>query len=200
MPKLYSLSPSQNQFPLLGNRLYDRANDGKVMRRLILFRHAKTEARSPGGDDFGRRLVERGRSDAALMGRVLAQAGYAPDVVLVSPAARARETWDLAKAAFPKAEDCLRQDLYDATPEEVASEIAVASGETVMVIGHNPSLQELAVNLVAEHGGSYADIDRLSAAFPTAAAAVFAVDEKGRCRLEGLFRASDHRESAELRR
>jgi phosphohistidine phosphatase len=170
------------------------------MRRLILFRHAKTEARPPGGDDFGRRLVERGRSDAALMGRVLAHAGYAPDLVLVSPAVRARETWELAKTAFPEAEAHLRQDLYDATPEEVASEIEAASGETVMVIGHNPSLQELAVNLVAEHGGSYADIDWLSAAFPTAAAAVFTVDERGRYRLEGLFRASDHREGAELRR
>jgi len=169
------------------------------MRRLILFRHAKTEARPPGGEDFGRRLVERGRSDAVLMGRVLAEAGYAPDVVLVSPAIRARETWDLAKAAFPAAEARLRPDLYDASPEEVAAEIEVASGDTVMVVGHNPSLQELAVNLVAEHGGSYADVDRLSAAFPTAAAAVFAMDESGRFHLEGLFRASDHREGAEMR-
>jgi phosphohistidine phosphatase len=200
MPKLYSQFSPQNQFPRLRIRLYERANGRKVMRRLILFRHAKTEARPPGGDDFGRRLVERGRSDAALMGRVLAQAGYVPDLVLVSPAVRAQETWELVKPAFPKAEARLRQDLYDATPEEVASEIEVAPAETVMVIGHNPSLQELAVNLVAEHGGSYADIDRLSAAFPTAAAAVFAVDEKGRCQLEGLFRASDHREGVELRR
>lgn len=173
---------------------------GKVMRRLILFRHGKTEARSPGGDDFERQLVERGRSDAALMGRVLAEAGYAPDMVLVSPAVRAQETWELAKPAFPETEARLREDLYGATPEEVAAEIEAASGDTVMVVGHNPSLQELAVNLVAEHGGRYADIDRLSAAFPTAAAAVFAVDEHGRYHLEDLFRASDHREGAELRR
>jgi phosphohistidine phosphatase len=171
------------------------------MRRLILFRHAKTEARRPDGDDFGRQLVERGRADAALMGAVLAGAGYAPDVVLLSPAARARETWELAKPEFPAAPEArLCPELYDATPEEVAASIDVASGDTIMVVGHNPSLQELAVNLVAEHGGRYVDIDRLSAAFPTAAAAVFGVDEHGRYQLEGLFRASDHREGAELRR
>jgi len=166
------------------------------MRRLILFRHAKTEARSPDGDDFSRRLVERGRSDAALMGQVLAAAGYAPDLALISPAARARETWELARTAFPRAESRICPDIYDATPEEVAAEIdaEAASGDTVMVVGHNPGLQELAVDLIAENNGRAADVDRLSAAFPTAAAAVFAVDENGRSELEALFRASDHRQ------
>jgi phosphohistidine phosphatase len=171
------------------------------MRRLILFRHGKTEARAPSGDDFGRRLMERGRSDSALMGRVLAAAGYAPDLALVSTAARARETWDLAKAAFPPAEVRFRQGLYDATPEEVSAEIeaTAGSGDTVMVVGHNPSLQELAVNLVAENGGRYLDIDRLSAAFPTAAAAVFGIDDAGRTQLEALLRASDYRQGGEAR-
>jgi len=73
------------------------------MRRLILFRHAKTEARSPSGDDASRRLTERGRDEAALMGRVLAEAGFLPDLALVSPAVRARETWEALAASLPKA-------------------------------------------------------------------------------------------------
>jgi phosphohistidine phosphatase len=170
------------------------------MRRLILFRHAKTETRSPDGDDIGRRLVDRGRSDAALMGRVLAAAGYAPDMALVSPAARARETWELAGVAFPQAKVRICPDIYDATPEEIAAEIAAEaeSGDTVMVVGHNPGLQELAVNLVAENNGRVEDIDRLSAAFPTAAAAVFFVDDHGRSVLEALFRAIDYRSGGEI--
>jgi len=170
------------------------------MHRLILFRHGKTEARAAAGGDFERRLTERGRSDSTLMGAVLAAAGYAPNLALVSPAARARETWDLARLAFPTAEVRFCQGLYDATPEEVAAEIAGAgSGDTVMVVGHNPSLQELAVNLVAENGGRYLDIDRLSAAFPTAAAAVFGIDNSGRSELEALLRASDYRQVGEAR-
>jgi phosphohistidine phosphatase len=165
------------------------------MRRLILFRHAKTETRAPDGDDIGRRLVDRGRSDAALMGRVLAGAGFAPDLALVSPAARARETWELIGPTFPRAKVRICPEIYDATPEEIATEIAAEaeSGDTVMVVGHNPGLQELAVTLVAENNGRAEDIDRLSAAFPTAAAAVFAVDDHGRSELEALFRASDYR-------
>ena len=56
------------------------------MRRLILFRHAKAEPRAAGEDDFDRPLSPRGRADAVLVGRALADAGFAPDLALVSPA------------------------------------------------------------------------------------------------------------------
>ena len=163
------------------------------MHRLILFRHAKTEARVPDGEDIDRALVGRGRADAAHMGRILARAGLAPDLVLVSPAVRARETWTLASPAFPGARVEVRDGLYEATPEEVAEELmtGVAAADTVMVVGHNPSLQELAVNLLIDGGGAAADIERLSAGFPTATAATFALDDAGPARLEGLFHVKD---------
>jgi len=159
------------------------------MNRLILFRHAKTEARAASGADFDRALVERGRTDSERMGRVLAAAGLAPDLVLVSPAVRARETWDHARGAFPPARIEFRDGLYDATPEEVAQELehGLGDAETVMVIGHNPSLQELSVNLLIDGGGSAADIERVSAGFPTATAAVFALDGQGGLKLEALL-------------
>jgi phosphohistidine phosphatase len=168
------------------------------MRRLILLRHAKTEPRSEDGDDFSRRLTDRGRNESAVMGCVLEGAGYSPDLVLLSPATRARETWDWMAERFPKAKVELRKPLYDATPEEVEGEMGheTAAAETVMVIAHNPGLQELAVELLEDSGGSHSDIERLSAGFPTAAAAVFAVDEAGRAHLEALFHARDYREAS----
>ena len=164
------------------------------MRRLILFRHAKTEARPPGREDIDRVLVPRGRADAALIGGVLARAGLSPDLVLVSPAARAKETWACAAPAFPNARTEERDGLYNATPEEVEAELgAAALADTVMVVGHNPSLQELAVNILVDNGGSPADIETVSAGFPTATAAAFLIDDAGRLSLEGLFRARDYR-------
>jgi phosphohistidine phosphatase len=167
------------------------------MRRLILFRHAKTEARPAGVDDFDRRLVERGRHDAVRMSEVLAGAGLTPDLALVSPAVRSRETWELASPRFPGTRVAYRQGLYDASVEEVAAELVdgTAGADTVMVVGHNPSLQELAVNLLIEADGSAADIERLSSGFPTAAAAAFVADAPGRWRLEALFHARDHRDA-----
>ncbi|HEY5289406.1 MAG TPA: histidine phosphatase family protein [Caulobacteraceae bacterium] len=168
------------------------------MRRLILFRHAKTEARAPTGDDLSRRLTERGRGDAELMGHVLTDAGYTPDLALVSPAVRSRETWDKVAARFPKARVELRKGLYDATPEEIADELAVQveNADTVIVVAHNPGLQELGINLLIESDAAHRDIERLSAGFPTASAAVFAMDPEGRGRLEALLHARDHREGA----
>ena len=167
------------------------------MRRLILLRHAKTEPRSEAGDDLSRRLTERGRRDSCRMADVLDGAGYAPDLVLVSPAVRARETWDGMAATFPKAKVELRKGLYDATPEEIEEEMRreTATAGTVMVVAHNPGLQELAVNLLIDSGGSNSDIEQLSAGCPTAAAAVFAIDEAGRGYLAALFHARDHREA-----
>ncbi len=159
------------------------------MQRLILFRHAKTQARAPDGEDIDRALTESGRADARLMGERLAQAGIAPDLVLVSPAARARETWDQAAPALRCARVEVRDGLYDATPEEVEAELAsgVEGAACVMVVGHNPSLHELAVELLCDGAAPPADVERLSAGFPTATVAVFTLDGAGGARLAGLF-------------
>lgn len=165
------------------------------MRRLILFRHAKTEGRSEAGDDISRRLTERGRDESVLMGRVLAEHGYTPDLALVSPAARAVESWQGLAESFPRAKVERCRGLYDAAPEDIAEEIErdTGSADTVIVVGHNPGLQELAVNLLIDNAGSHHDIETLSAGFPTSAAAVFVMDEAGRASLEALFFARDHR-------
>ncbi len=164
------------------------------MRRLILFRHARAEPRSPGGQDIARPLAPRGRDDAAIMGAVLARAGLAPDLVLVSPARRARETWQYAQSAFPEVAMEVRKGLYNAAPEGVAAELdAGADGAgTVMVVGHNPSLQELAVALLEGGDAPAADIDRVSADFATATAAALRIDADGRASIEGLFHVRDH--------
>ena len=137
------------------------------MAQLILLRHAKAESVSSTGRDFDRGLTERGHRDAAIMGRVLAQAGYVPDRVLVSSARRALETWEGAAPAFPAAQAEEDRALYLATREQLeeAAREGLASG-SVMIIGHNPGLHELALMLAG------AGPDRLDS-FPTAAAAVF---------------------------
>ncbi|HEV2363182.1 MAG TPA: histidine phosphatase family protein [Caulobacteraceae bacterium] len=163
------------------------------MRRLVLFRHAKAEAHAAGGRDFDRGLTKRGRRDAELMGKVIVQEGFAPDVALVSSAKRARQTWQAAATAMPSAACELHPDLYNASPEEIATAVrsAARSAGTVMVIGHNPGLQELAVNLLVE-GGAEEDIERVSQKFATASVAVFGIASDGKASLCGLYHARDH--------
>jgi phosphohistidine phosphatase len=163
------------------------------MRRLILFRHAKAEPRAPGQDDFDRPLAPRGREDAAIVGRALAADRIAPDLALVSPATRTTETWINARDAFPQAKVELVRDLYDAAPEAIRAAIDAAAErcETMIVIGHNPGLHEVAVDLLIDASASAAEIEPVAARFPTATAAVYAIDPAGRASLERLYLARE---------
>ncbi|WP_372783445.1 histidine phosphatase family protein [Phenylobacterium sp.] len=159
------------------------------MDRLILFRHGKAEPESASGEDFDRRLAGRGVRESAAMAAKLADLGFAPDVALVSPAARTRETWAAAEAHFPKARAQFDGELYHADSGAIRRE-AERAGEragTVMVVGHNPGIQELTVRLLMEGSSPATLIERARRQFPTAAAAVFLFDDNGRPSFDGLF-------------
>ena len=71
------------------------------MRRLMLLRHAKTETDAPSGQDQDRRLDDRGRLDAAAIGGWISRhPAFLPDAVLVSPAVRALQTWEIVREAI----------------------------------------------------------------------------------------------------
>lgn len=159
------------------------------MDRLILLRHGKAEPDSESGEDFDRRLAPRGVQESAEMGARLADMGFLPQVALVSPAARAKATWESAQAAFPNAETRFLDHLYHADSETIrrAAEEAGASVATVMMVGHNPGMQELTIRLLQEGAAPSSLIAKAQRNFPTAAAAVFLFDANGRPQFDGLF-------------
>jgi phosphohistidine phosphatase len=159
------------------------------MDRLILLRHGKAEQDSESGEDFDRRLKPRGERESAAMGESLAKLGYRPDLALVSPAARTRETWAAAQLAFGAVETRLEPSLYNAEAGTIrrAAERAGEGLGTVIVVAHNPGLQELAVALMREAGAPASLIAKAQRHFPPAAAAVFDIDAAGRPVPEGLF-------------
>ena len=164
------------------------------MDRLILMRHGKAEPHAASGGDFERALAPRGQNDAALMGQVLAKAGLSPDLALVSSARRTRETWEAAAPAFPKARSETRRDLYHAEVQDVLAAIrddAPDSG-TVMVVGHNPGLHELALRMALGGPLDPAKLAQLRGKFPTSTAAVFSIDADGAPTLSHLFYASEN--------
>ena len=122
------------------------------MRRLLLLRHAKAERSEPGTKDLSRVLIDRGRKDAAKIGSYMASHALVPDRVVLSPAARTQETWRYAATAFHPAPTAMSVErIYDATPHCILAVIkdTPASAHTLMVIGHNPGLHDLALMLVA---------------------------------------------------
>jgi phosphohistidine phosphatase len=148
------------------------------MRRLMLLRHAKTEADAPTGRDQDRRLDERGHRDAAEIGSWIARHPPFPDFVQVSPAVRARQTWELAweamkeRAAAPQVE--FLADLYAADPAQMLAVIRSASvtdPKRLMVVGHNPGMHELALMLTGS--GDAAAKKALEDNLPTSGLAIF---------------------------
>jgi phosphohistidine phosphatase len=140
---------------------------------LYLLRHAKSSWADPTLSDHERPLAPRGRRDAKRIATHLRQHGVEPEVVLCSSAARARETLDLIRHAIAASTVTLEDDLYGASADELLTRIrlvpdAVAS---VMLIGHNPGLQQLAVTLASTGD----EVERLEAKFPTAALATLAL-------------------------
>ena len=142
------------------------------MRRLLLLRHAKAERLQPGGRDQDRVLAQRGRADAKTLGAYLARHAFIPDRAVVSAAARTRETWTLLAAAMGQTPPAsFEERLYDASPDTILQAIKETGPDTgtLMVIGHNPGLQELAAMLVAS--GDIDARERLGENFPTSALA-----------------------------
>jgi len=159
------------------------------MGRLILLRHGKAEPDSETGEDFDRRLASRGERESAAMGRRLADVGYVPNLALVSPAARARGTWEAASEAFPEVEVRFDDSLYHADSVTIrrAAERALETHENVMIVGHNPGLQELTLALLHQESPTAALQSRAQTNFPTATAAVFLIYPDGRIYSDGLF-------------
>ena len=146
------------------------------MKLLTLLRHAKSDWGDPGLDDFDRPLNERGRRDAPAVGRFFERAGLTPDLMVSSPARRARQTCDLfAQEAGYKTRIRWEEAIYAASSEtllEVVRSLPDDAGH-VLLVGHNPGFEDLAGALIGADGpGAY------SLRMPTAAAAhlVLAVD------------------------
>ena len=138
------------------------------MRRLLLLRHAKSAWSEPGASDHERPLNRRGQEAAPRIGAYLARHGLIPDGVLCSTARRTRETWDLVAAAAPGAPAAAYLDrLYDAAPPALLDVFrhAAPGATSVLVVGHNPGLQEVATQLIA--AGDLDDRERVREKLPT---------------------------------
>lgn len=118
------------------------------MKTLILMRHAKSD-RPEGVEDFDRPLSPRGTRGAQAVGAWLREKGHLPQKALVSASHRTRETWE----ALGLESDCplrLTKELYDAASGQVLGAITRQEANVLLLVGHNPSIENLASHLLRE--------------------------------------------------
>jgi phosphohistidine phosphatase len=147
------------------------------MRTLMLMRHAKSSWARPDLADLDRPLAPRGRETAPLVARYLKQSRWQPDLVLCSPATRARETWQLMAPVLGGTVACKTlRTIYPGAPSRLMETLRRAADDiaTLMLIGHNPGLGHLASDLCGR--GPKQALERMRGKFPTAALAVIQFD------------------------
>ena len=148
------------------------------MLSLMLLRHAKSSLADTGQADLDRPLNDRGKRSAVAMGSYMASNGLVPQLVLCSPARRTRETWSLVAEelkAFPAV--LVAAEIYDFGDGKALMECLrskAGAAQSVLLVGHNPSIGGLAQNLIGK--GSTKLRGRLEEKYPTAALAVFSFD------------------------
>jgi len=139
------------------------------VKKLYLLRHAKAAAAAVGDADRERPLTERGQRAARALARWMAEKRLEPELILCSSATRTRQTLALILPSFARARQVLYEDaLYLADARGLLARLrqVPASVASVLLVGHNPGLEELAAQLA---GGSR----RLGDGLPTGALVVF---------------------------
>jgi phosphohistidine phosphatase len=144
------------------------------VRRLVLIRHAKAV---DADKDVDRPLSPRGRRDAATLGGWLHEHGVRPTRIVLSPALRARETWEGAATALSDPPGpVVDERIYANSRADLAEIVSTTTDDvqTLVLVGHNPSMGELAAWLDDGAGDSDARHE-MTTGLPTNAAAIFAV-------------------------
>jgi phosphohistidine phosphatase len=124
------------------------------MKRLILVRHAKSSRDNPAVIDFDRDLNDRGYKDAALMGDYIKNLSLKPDLIISSPALRARMTANIiaGKLEYPKSGIRFYDKLYEANPSDVVDILLGLEDNVnfVMLFGHNPYISSVSSYLTGK--------------------------------------------------
>jgi phosphohistidine phosphatase len=140
------------------------------MKRLYLLRHAKSSWDDPALADHDRPLAPRGRRAAKVIAKHLGRKGISPELVLCSSSRRTRQTLKrLAPGLGKNADVRIEPELYAAPARDLLDVLQKVPDEveSVLLIGHNPGIQDLALSLA----GAGSEIPRLRSKFPTAALA-----------------------------
>ena len=147
------------------------------MKRLYLLRHAKSDWGEPGLPDHDRALAPRGRKAAPLVASYMASNDMQPSFVLVSSALRALQTFESFKEVAAGATVKIEPAVYGAGADDLISLIRAVPAEhdSVMLVGHNPTMQDLVLTLATGGPG----LDAVHAKFPTAALAVLDANVDG---------------------
>jgi phosphohistidine phosphatase len=125
-----------------------------VTKTILLLRHGKSDWNSSLENDYDRPLALRGKQAARRMATLITEEELEPELILTSPAARAAQTAQIVQFEIGDVDLAERESLYEAEVEDLLSAVQALPNdlERVMLVGHNPGLEELAAELTGDSG------------------------------------------------
>ena len=167
------------------------------MKTLLILRHGKAQEGAPRGDK-ARELVERGKSDSALMGRLIEKMDLHPDGIVSSDAVRARQTAEIAaEAAHFDGKIELDPDIYYSGLDSLLKVVQKLPDkwDTVLLVGHNPGFEEMS-GALAEEGTEPPSLSTAGLAWLNFEKARKWKDvSEGSGKLRGVYRPKDYRDN-----
>lgn len=142
------------------------------MKRLYILRHAQALNTPVGGTDFDRALSPQGLEDSKALGMAMQKKSYAPKLALYSAAKRTTETFE--NLNIRGIDSIASEDIYDANADRLMDMIHDCDGEhqSLILVGHNPAVQELAMRLASEDS-SLSNLQRLMQGYKPGSLSVF---------------------------
>lgn len=142
------------------------------MKRLYLLRHAQALSTSASGDE-GRELSPKGHEDSSALGKAIQKKNYIPDYTLCSPAIRTRQTFDNLELAVDHLG--FNKDIYSAGFLELLHTVQDLDdrNQSALIVGHNPTIYELAMRLCDENESGQSVIQRLGQGYKPGTLTVF---------------------------
>ena len=150
-----------------------------MTKSLYVMRHAKSSWKDPNVPDYERPLARRGKKAARRMALLVARSLPLPELVLCSPVTRAVQTYQLIAERFGNSVEVHTEDgLYGASGTALLMRLRALPDEvgSVLLIGHNPGVQDLLIELASD--GDPARLDVVRAGFPTCALATLRVSSR----------------------
>jgi phosphohistidine phosphatase len=160
------------------------------MKRLFLLRHAKSSWEDSELADHDRPLAPRGRRAAKLMGGHMRRERASPGLVLCSSSRRTLETLErIAPALDETIPTSIEQELYAASAERLLDRLRAVEDdvESVLLIGHNPAIEQLALTLA----GRGDKLSEIRSKYPTGALATLEFDGRWKALRPGAARLTD---------
>ncbi len=149
-----------------------------MSKKIYILRHVKAEQTENETEDFSRKITKKGKVQAQKLAKYFAKKKIKPDLILCSPAKRARQTLEILSSVTKKSQITFDEKIYEASPKNLLRVLQYIDNryKSILLLGHNPAIMTLCAALANTGKSNIIDLKKMLNKFPAGGAACFDTD------------------------